>query len=233
MIVVDSTGPRSWRDAFDRSNLSVVESGAREQLLRDAMPRRLEPGRLVHPAGDSKQHVHLVLSGLIRMFVTADDGRSVTVRYCRTGSLIGIASLFASSWRLPLSIEAVTASELLDLRPGTVARMAETDSGVGRALLAETSERVRSFIEEIPRASFSTVSQRVARHVLDLAAIDPGGGLVANTTQEELADAVGTVREVAARALRGLRDVGLVRTERSRIIVVDPDGLVDASVGLG
>lgn len=180
-------------------------------------------------AGESRRHVHLVVSGLIRMIVHAPDGRSIAVRYCRRGSLIGIASLFAPGFRLPVSVETLTSVELLDLRPDVVTELAAADQRVAQALLVEVSERVQRFVEEIPLASFTTVGQRVARHLLDLAAPDDDGVLVAQVSQEDLAAAVGTVREVAARALRRLRDSGVVRTERNRITIVDPDTLVTAS----
>lgn len=217
--------------ALERSNLRRLSTSARECILCGATQRRIEAGSVVHPEGESRPHVHLVVSGLIRMFVTAADGRTVTVRYCRDGSLIGIASLFGPDFRLPLCVEAVTASELVDLRPDTLVDLVESSPGVARAFLAETSERVQEFIEEIPRASFTTVTERVARHVLDLAAMDDTGELVALISQEELAAAVGTVREVAARALRRLRDAGLVRTERNRITLLAPDRLVGGFTG--
>jgi CRP/FNR family transcriptional regulator, cyclic AMP receptor protein len=218
--------------ALDRSNLSRAAPSARQQLLRGASRRRVEPGAVLHPEGELDPHVHLVVSGLVRMFVAAADGRTVTVRYCRSGSLIGIASLFRRSFRLPVCVEAVMRSELLDLRPETVVGLVGSCPSVAEALLAETSERIQEFVEEIPRASFTSVTERVARHVLDLASVDSSGELVARISQEELAASVGTVREVAARALRSLRDRGLVRTERSRIILLDAQrllvGLTDA-----
>lgn len=219
--------------AFERSNLRDVSARARERLLADATRRRVPPGAVVHAEGETREHVHLVIVGVIRMFVGAEDGRSITVRYCRAGSLIGIASLFGPTFTLPVSIEALTAAEMLDLHPATVTDLARSDATVPRALLAETSERVQSFLEEIPWASFATVPQRVSRHLLDMAATDADGTLVATVSQEELASAAGTVREVAARAVRQLRDAGLVRTARNRITVVDAEALLTAATGGG
>lgn len=77
--------------------------------------------------------------------------------------------------------------------------------------------------------------QRVARHLLDLASASvrpatPGqrGGqeLAARVSQQELADAVGTVREVVVRVLRELRQHGVVRTERDRIVLLEPARLI-------
>ncbi len=195
--------------------------------------RRVEAGTVLQVEGETRRHVHLVVSGLIRMVVRAPDGRSITVRYCRAGSLIGVASLFAPRFTLPVSIEALTSVELLDLRPDAVVELAATDPTVSRALLIEVSERVQAFVEEIPLASFASVRQRVARHLLDLSVAQADGTLVAEVSQEELAAAVGTVREVAARAVRNLRDRQLLRTERGRITLIDPSGLVAASMSSG
>jgi CRP-like cAMP-binding protein len=40
--------------------------------------------------------------------------------------------------------------------------------------------------------------------------------------QADLADIVGTAREVGARALRSFRDSGIVRTAHTRILITDP-----------
>ena len=79
----------------------------------------------------------------------------------------------------------------------------------------------------------SPARQRVACHLLDLAAEwQRGSKLLAPVSQQELADAVGTVREVVARVLRELREAGLVETTRSGVLITDPAGLHD-EVGSG
>lgn len=41
-------------------------------------------------------------------------------------------------------------------------------------------------------------------------------------SQQELADAVGSVREVVARALRDLRALGIVATSTDSVVILDP-----------
>jgi CRP/FNR family transcriptional regulator len=66
-------------------------------------------------------------------------------------------------------------------------------------------------------------------HLLDLASSQQGprGPLVAHASQQELADAVGSVREVVARVLRELRLAGLVATLPDGVRILDPTGLHD------
>ena len=168
-------------------------------------------------------------AGLVRARVSAPDGRMMTVRYCRAGALVGVATLFAEAER-PFAIQALTDSVVVRFRPGIVRELALRDVRVSNALLAETSERVLSFLGELSGSAFATVRQRVARHLLDLAS---GGGrdhqLVVRITQQELADATGTVREVVVRVLRELRQEGVVQTGSRGITVLEPERLFSAA----
>jgi CRP/FNR family cyclic AMP-dependent transcriptional regulator len=125
----------------------------------------------------------------------------MTIRYCRPGALIGAWSLFAIDFAMPATTQALLDAGLLKLSPTVARRLGEEDARVATALLRELSERATTFVYEIPGSAFATVGQRVARHLLDLASEReqrvshrPGGELMAAVTQQELADAVGTVR---------------------------------------
>lgn len=214
--------------ALDASHLAVLTDGPRDEVLTDARCLEVPAGSTLHREGDTAAHCEMVVSGLVRVFVTAPDGRTMTVRYCRPGGLLGVASIFHRSFILPASIQAVTDVRLLALRPETVEHAADRHPEVAHALLAELSERAMAFAAEIPGGVFATVPQRVARHLLDLAsATQQGSELVARVGQRELADAVGSVREVVVRALRDFRHRGLIRTQRGRVVIVAPERLLD------
>jgi len=167
------------------------------------------------------------VEGFLRVFVTAPDGRSLTVRYLRRGELSGGVSLFSPDYALAASVQAIVDSEILRLRADVVIAMAERDVTVARAIIDELSERIVNFVSEIPGSAFSTVRQRVARHLLDLASEQQQGDrLIAAVSQQALADAVGSVREVVVRVLRDLRDEGIIRTSRAGIEVVVPEQLI-------
>jgi CRP/FNR family transcriptional regulator, cyclic AMP receptor protein len=149
----------------------------------------------------------------------------LTVRYCRRGALMGAATLYAEAVR-PFTLQALTDAGLLRLDPARVVWLARRDARVANALLAETSERVMTFIAAFSGHAFGTVRQRIAQHLLDLAALDTRSEeLAASVSQQELADAAGTVREVVVRILRELRTQGCVRTRRDGIVIVDPERL--------
>jgi CRP/FNR family cyclic AMP-dependent transcriptional regulator len=213
--------------ALAASHLRDLPPRTVAELTADARRVIVPAGSTLHREGDVAPHLEVVVTGVLRVFVTAPDGRTMTVRYCRPGAILGAVSLFAVSFALPATIQALVDSELLALQPATVRRLVDRDPRVATALLRELSERVLSFIAEIPSGAFATVRQRVARHLLDLASEHQRGSqLIARVTQQELADAGGTVREVVVRILRELRAAGVVETRREGIVIVAPERLL-------
>ena len=221
-----------FRDAVDASHLRDLPPEVLDELLEGAVQSKVAAGSVAHRALEADQYLQLVITGVIRVFVTAPDGRTMTIRYCRSGELLGAMSLFSDEFTEPATKQALVDTQLLTLSPPTVRALAQRDLRVARALLIELSERARNFVNEIPGTAFATVRQRVARQLLDLASThqqdsDPNGELAVRITQQDLAEAVGTVREVVVRTLRQLRDAGVVRTERDRIVLLDPAQLTE------
>lgn len=213
----------SVQTAFEMSHLDSLPMETKDRFISSATLLTVPAGSTLHRERDEAAHLELVVSGLLRAYVTALDGRTLTVRYCRAGSLLGAVSLFSSPFSMPASVQAVTDAEVLAMSAPFVKKAVEQDVVVARALIDELSDRVMSFISEIPGSAFATVRQRVARHLLDLAsASQTRSELRATISQQELADAVGSVREVVVRVLRELRQEGLVRTGNENITLLDP-----------
>jgi CRP/FNR family cyclic AMP-dependent transcriptional regulator len=216
--------------ALRGSNLRGLSRQSMEELLAVARTMHARGGDVLHWTGDPRPHLELLVSGLVRVFVLAPDGRTLTVRYVRPGGLMGALSLYAPEYALPATTQAVVESRVLAFPAAAVTQAAATDPEVAHALLIELSERVKTFVDEIAWGAFASVRQRVARRLLDLAAEDiQGPEVVARISQAQLAAECGTVRSVVVRELQKLRAQGLVATRRDMIAVLDPAGLLAES----
>jgi CRP/FNR family transcriptional regulator len=209
------------------SHLRALPPEVVDELFTGAVRTKIPAGEIARREREAGPYLELVLSGVIRVFVTAGDGRTMTIRYCRPGELLGAMSLFQTAFSEPATKQALVDAELLKMSPMTVRDAVQRDLRVAHVFLIELSERARGFAEEIPGNVFASVRQRVARQLLDLASTQsseagPDGELAVEITQQDLAAAAGTVREVVVRALRQLRESGIVRTERDRIVIADP-----------
>lgn len=214
--------------AMAASSLCRLPGPAVHCLLLRARLVRVPVGSMIHREGEAAEHLELVVNGLVRAFVTAPDGRSLTMRYARRGALIGVVSMYATDYRMPAGVQAVIDAELLRFSPDVVRRVAAEDSRVADVLMRELADRALSYIREIHDGAFTSVRQRVARHLLDLASQESRAGrgprpvLAVPVSQRELAESVGSVREVVVRVLRDLRETGVISTHRDHIEILDP-----------
>lgn len=214
--------------AIRASHLGELPADVIGALTTEAVNQAVPGGTTLWRTGDVDAHFVIVVDGLVRVYVAALDGRTLTVRYCRRGDILGAFSLFADRFAMPATTQALVDSNLLVLRPDVVRRCAQEDHQVAQALLVEVSDRVSAFVHEISASAFLSVRQRIGRHLLDLASEQQrGADLVARISQQDLADAVGTVREVVVRVLRELREEGIVETGRFGIRLIAPHRLVD------
>ncbi len=170
--------------------------------------------------------VSVVIEGLIRTFLISPEGRELTVRYTRPGDINGVTALYARPLT-NISQQAITDSRVLVLRSSAIVELADRDTKVANVLLNDLAERASSYIHALANTTLSPLIENVVRHLLDIASVDHSGRLVARVSQQQLASNVGTVREVAGRILRELKEEGLLLTGRDEIELLDAERLHD------
>jgi CRP-like cAMP-binding protein len=194
-------------------------------LLDGSVSFARRSGALVFDVDDPQPHVGLMLSGTARSFITAADGRQLTVRYARRGAIIGKRSDLSGD-HAPVSVRAVTACHVLELDVAQLSRLVETEVMVALAVLSELTGRLEEVYATIADSAFGSVRQRVVRHLLALADdADESKRNVVRVTQQQLADGIGSSREVVARELAHLRGEHVVQTGDGSIEILDRDRL--------
>jgi len=195
-----------------------------DDLVRSAALVRYSAGKASTGARDAPWAA-IVVSGVVREYVPTLDGRQVTIRYARAGDLVGSSP--AGSTTVAIEIEAVETADLLHLDVARLDRSGRLEPELAIALVEELSNRLRRAYRTMAGNTFSTVRSRVARDLLErFGAGAPLPGVQVRVTQQALADATGSVREVVTRALPELRVRGLIQTDQSWITILDLDGLI-------
>jgi CRP/FNR family transcriptional regulator len=199
-----------------------------DRVLSDSREQSVPQGHLFLGADQPAPYRSgLVLTGLLRMYLISVDGRQLTIRYAGPGYFVGAANTIAGQRHLLVStgFAAVTDARVLVVNQDRLRAAARADAAVAWALLEQLTLYQRDLIHLLAGTAFGSIRQRVAVHLLNLAVTYPGGALVAPVTQQALADAVGTTRETAARALRELRATGAIKSHRGGIQLQDPQQL--------
>jgi CRP/FNR family transcriptional regulator len=191
------------------------------RVIQGARVRQVEARSPIFGLGDPAPRAGILLEGTARSFLAAADGRQLTVCYARRGALLTRRSYLLGG-HSPIAIHAVTDVELLELDARPFLRQVETEVAVAGAVLAELGRRLEDVYATVADSAFGTVKEKVARHLLALSDDGHGGQRTVTITQQDLADAIGSMREVVARALRELRQEGIVATAAGSIKVLDP-----------
>lgn len=208
-------------EAWESSYFSTLSVDVRNAMLRDAFVVNVPAGGSINEASGPPR-LFLMHSGQARVTVVSREGRAATVRYAGPGQVLGLpAAILRTS---PIPAHAITDCEMSMLNVNTLRRLASTDASVSWLLLQQTCEIVFEVVEILGDNLFGTVEQRVSRHLLDLAD-NSDAGLIVKVEQQEIADAIGSVREVVARALRKLREAGLVERHSGGLRLVNPSAL--------
>ena len=88
------------------------------------------------------------------------------------------------------------------------------------------ARRISRMVDLTAELSLYPVRVRLARFIINLAETGADGG---GWTQDEIASQIGTIRDVVGRLLREFEQEGLIRREKSEIILLDRKRLYTAA----
>jgi CRP-like cAMP-binding protein len=223
----------AWNSSFLGQ---VKDPSLREALLSDAVHSTFNPGNLVRtdnfPWVAETWPITLVVDGVFREFLGSESGRQATVQYMRPGDVWGLVRALheGPAFDQHASYQALAPSRLISFNRAKFLGAIQTRPALAVSLARELSRllvlRTRNFESSV----FADTSTRVAQHIAQLATEDENGIPAVWLSQQELADAVGTVREVVTRIIGQFRARGILRYSGRRLEILDMEKLLSASL---
>lgn len=178
--------------------------------------------------GGSQLVPGLVVEGAIRLVVRAADGREATLRTVGRGGMFGLVALFdaeRSFVTMERSLVAVQRTTVTLFEPASILRLGFRHAGLAMHIGRHLADSANVLTDTAGQFAFMTVRQRLAGHLLGAATAESGGRLAALATQQQLANSIGSVREVVARTLHDLREEGLIDVSRGCVTILRPEEL--------
>lgn len=198
--------------------LATLPPALRQQCLAEAMVMELPAGCLVFDGGQPCQGFPFILTGCIRVLKTAPNGRELPLYRVLPGESCLISSgclLGHSDYHARGIAETDTTLVLLPRQRFEALLAAPEFRDFVFHLFGERMADLMQLVEEV---AFRKLDQRLANLLL-------GKGHTLHTTHQQLADDLGSVREMVSRLLKGFAEQGLVRLGREQIEILDPVGL--------
>lgn len=203
---------------------SKLSQDEQKALSQSAKEREYKKGCIV--SGDKIQCTGLltVVSGQLRAYVITDEGKEITLyRLFERDICLFSASCMLNSIQFDIMIEALEDTKVYVIPADVYKR------------LMERSAPVANYTNELMASRFSDVMwimDQILSKKLDgrLAALlieeeDLAGGDTLSATHEQLANHLGSAREVITRMLRYFQSEGIVKLTRGKIQITDRNRL--------
>jgi CRP-like cAMP-binding protein len=209
------------------SLLGVLPSAARDRLLRcGTLVRYPAPSKVLFRKDDESRFVVLILRGVVKVTASApDDGPDVLLAIRMGGDAVGE---FAAIDELPRSATATTCGSVTArvINSGEFVDCIRRDPDISHAVSRTITAKIRMATARRVDFSGSNVSSRLARVLLQLVELfgdtdHNQAALKVSLTQPEVASLALASEPAVQRALRELRERGIVSTGYRSIVVTD------------
>ncbi len=207
--------------------LAGLPAALRDTLLAaETATLTLPAGQVLFEEGRPCLGFPMLLSGEVQVARGTPNGRSLELYRIGPGELCvaSTSSLFGQSAMVAHGITTL-ATELVVLAPPAFERWTKDDA-FRRYVFGTFADRLADLMALAEAVAFQRLDQRLAAALL-------GHGQVVLGTHQDLADELGTVREIVTRLLKRFERAGWVRTARERIEILNPAALRALSNGTG
>ncbi|WP_421722899.1 Crp/Fnr family transcriptional regulator [Bauldia sp.] len=181
----------------------------------------LQVGDTLFDQGDDSDALYIVVTGIVRIYLTADDSREATINLLEEGEVIGEIALLDG---LPRSAGAAALTEvrLIVIPRDPFLEMLESTPKLARQIILMLCERLRAANAQVDQAIFHDLRYRLLGLLRQLAVIhgrvEKDVAIVdMELTQGTLAQMLGSSREAVNKQLRALAKENRIRVNGPHI----------------
>jgi CRP/FNR family transcriptional regulator len=177
-----------------------------------------DPGEVLFDAGSPGQSFLMLLDGSVRVIQQVKDRELLLYRMQPGDCCILTVLHLLTNIRYPARVQAESVITGIALPQHLFKQMVEESSVFNAFILQSFAVQFTELLELLERIVSLRLDQRLARLLLSK-------GDVIQATHAQLADELGSVREVISRILKDFEGKGMIRLERGLICILDRESL--------
>jgi CRP/FNR family cyclic AMP-dependent transcriptional regulator len=209
--------------------LSGLTPAELHQLAARTARKRFRAGELLFSEGEPCHGLHIIAAGKVRIFKTSLGGREQVLAVNVPGESVAELPVFDGG-NYPASAVATEDAEIAFISRRDFQAYCMEHPAVALKVLATVGARLRRLVGIIEELSFTTIRQRLITALVRLAESEGkpsarGIEFQLPASHQELANQLGTVRELISRNLMRLQAEGLLEVDARQIVVTDIKGL--------
>jgi CRP/FNR family cyclic AMP-dependent transcriptional regulator len=188
-------------------------------LAHKAVTRQFPRNTVVINEGDISDSLYVILEGAVKVFLSNEDGKEVILNTQGPGEYFGEMALLDPAPR-SASVMTTEKSRLsIIAKPDFEAFLRQHPEAMLK-ILCRSIKRLRALTDTVGSLALLDVYGRVARLLLKLAKSEGALRVVkAELTQQDIANRIGSSREMVSRILKDLRTGGYIEMRDRHIIL--------------
>jgi len=207
-----------------------LESEKINAVIQAARIMTIEDGSYFFLEGDSADKGYILVDGKVKLGRVTVDGQQVILGYLVPGRVFGIIAILKKT-TYPVSAQAAVNCRAVYWEQDSLNNLMEQFPKIALNALHIMAGQIRQFQNTVKDLSTKRVEQRVARAILRLARqsgkqTDEGVLIDLLLSRQDLADMTGTTIFTASRILRDWENQGIVKSQRQKVVITYPHGLV-------
>ena len=196
------------------------------RLAERCVSRTVGAGHALFSTGEECRGLYIVESGRVRIYRTSSEGKEQVLHIEGPGRPVAELALFDGG-AYPASATTIEETRLVFLPRADFELLYRTHPDIADAIIRGLGRRLRHLVHVAETLAFRDVAARLALLLVgyaERAGRDTPAGTVVplERTQEELAIEIGAARESVSRALKQLRQRGLIQPAgRNHLLIPD------------
>lgn len=202
---------------------AVLPPAERQRFATLAVIRRFEAKQTLFEEGQPCEGIWVIASGSIRIYKFTPGGRQIVLAVQEAPATVAEVPVFDGG---PYPATAITQepSEAMLIRKDDFLACCRRNPELTLKILNVFSARLRHLVGFVERVTFGSIRQRLAQALVEMADAH-GASFALAETHEDLANRLGTVREVVSRNLGRFQSEGLIRLHRKDVQILNREGL--------
>jgi CRP/FNR family transcriptional regulator len=193
-------------------------------LAQRAVEKRFAADDMLFWEGEPCTGIFLIVQGCVKIFRTSPGGREVMLSIESAPATVAELPLFDGG-TYPASVRVVEPVVALFINKNDFQQVCRQYPDVALKVLAVVGRRLRALVGLVESMTFGSVTQRLARMLLETSRAAGSDTFDLPATHQELASRLGTVREVVSRNLGRFRAQGLIAIQDRQVQIVNRAGL--------
>ena len=198
---------------------SRLDDKALGDLEKAAIKRAYSKNTILISKGDKSDQLFVVLKGKLKVAITDASGKEIIMSFLGAGDYFGEMAMIDGESR-SATIMTTQASEVLTISRDDFHRTLLSSPDLMFELLKVLARKVRIATDKLESLAFEDVYGRLVKLLIQLARPHDGVWIVEESlTHQEIANMIGSSREMVTRILKALTSGSYISVDRKRITI--------------